>query len=192
MEKIVGIDIADTIIDVWPDLKEKASSFNKSHSNNPESLNKNLYLPEDIYNWSKEEKELFWSLYGDELAFSMPIKKGVKETLDLLKSLSIKIYFITAKSNDKYVELEKKIIKLLNDNSIPYDKLFTQVTNKGLLCHEKNVSYLVDDSYINCLSALKYKKVALLMNNPYNENREMLENMFRIHEFKEIRQYVLK
>jgi uncharacterized HAD superfamily protein len=192
MEKIVGIDIADTIIDVWPNLMKKAHYFNEDHSNNPKSNNKNLYLPEDIYNWSKEEKELFWSLYRDELSFSMPIKKGVKETLDLLKSLSIKIYFITAKSNQQYIELEKKIIKLLNDNSIPYDKVFTQVENKGLLCHEENISYLVDDSYTNCLCALKYKKVALLMNNSYNKDRQMLENMFRIHEFKEIKQYVLK
>lgn len=192
MEKIVGIDIADTIIEVWPSLMEKAEKFNYSHSNNKISNDKNLYLPEDIYNWTNEEKNLFWSLYRDELSFSMPIKKGVKETLDLLKSLSIKIYFITAKSSKDYLELEKKIIRLLNDNSIPYDKIFTQVENKGLLCHEENVSYLVDDSYTNCLSALNYKKVALLMNNSYNENRDILENMFRIHEFSEIKQYVLK
>lgn len=191
MEKIVGIDIADTIVDVWPNLIYKASDFNKAHSNNEKSKDKYLYLPEEIYNWNDEEKQLFWSLYRDELTFTSPIKKTVKETLILLKQLSIKIYFITAKSNSEYAELEKKIVKLLNDNSIPYDKIFTQVENKGLLCKEENVSYLVDDSYSNCLSAVKYGKTALLVNNVYNENREMLSNMFRIHEFEEIKKYIL-
>ncbi len=192
MEKIVGIDIADTIIDVWPNLMEKAEIFNKEHSNNKKLSNKNLYLPEDIYTWNEEEKKLFWSLYRDKLSFDSPIKKGVKETLNLLRNLSIKIYFITAKSNDEYIDLEKKIIKLLEKNLIPYDKLFTQVENKGLLCKEQNISYLVDDSYNNCLSALNYGKVALLVNNKYNEDRELLDNMFRIYDFGEIKKYILK
>lgn len=188
----MGIDIADTIIDVWPSLIQKAEMFNRGRSNNKKSINKNLYLPEDIYGFTEEEKNLFWSLYRDELSFSCPIKKGVKETLKLLKELSIKIYFITAKSNSEYVELEKKIINLLKENEIPYDKIFTQIKNKGLLCKEENVSYLVDDSYTNCLSALKYNKTALLINKPYNQDRVMLENMYRIKEFEEIKKYVLK
>lgn len=192
MEKIIGIDIADTIVDVWPNLMKKASKFNSLHSNNKKSSDKNLYLPEHIYNWNKEDTNLFWSLYRDDLSFSSPIKKGVKETLELLRELSIKIYFITAKSNLEYVELEKKIIKLLNDNSIPYDRIFTQISNKGLLCKEENISYLVDDSYDNCLDAIKYNKIAMLVNNDYNENRILLKNMYRIKEFNEIKKYILK
>lgn len=192
MEKIIGIDIADTIVDVWPSLIKKAEVFNKEHSNNKKSKNKNLYLPEEIYNFTEEEKQIFWSLYRDELSFSSPIKKGVKETLELLRELSIKIYFITAKSNNEYVELERKIINLLNENDIPYDRIFTQISNKGLLCKEENVSYLVDDSYTNCLSALKYNKKALLMSNPYNEDRLLVENMYRINKFEDIKKYIIK
>lgn len=192
MEKIVGVDIADTIVDVWPSLILKAEEFNKLHSNNPKSSDKHLYLPEHIYNWSKEEKNLFWSLYRDELTFSSPIKKGVKETLELLKELSIKIYFITAKSNAEYQELEKKLIKLLNQNYIPYDKLYTQIDNKGVFCKENNVSYLVDDSYKNCLDVVKNGKVGLLIDNYYNEDRILVENIYRIKKFEEIKQYILK
>ena len=47
MEIKVGIDIADTIIDVWPNLIKKATDFNSSHSNNPKSSDRHLYLPED-------------------------------------------------------------------------------------------------------------------------------------------------
>jgi len=192
MEKKIGIDISDTIVDVWPSLLEKADLFNKEHSNNEKSKNNNLYLPEEIYNFNEKEKKLFWSLYRDELSFNSPIKPGVKETLIFLRELSIKIYFITAKSNNEYIELEKKIINLLNENSIPYDEIYTQVHNKGLLCKEKDISYLVDDSYVNCMSAINHGKVALLANNPYNENRQLVNNMYRIKKIEEVKKYILR
>ena len=76
MKKIVGIDIADTIIDVWPSLIRYAEYYNSTHSNNPKSKNKHLYLPEDIFSWNQEEKKEFWSIYRDNVTFNSPIKEG--------------------------------------------------------------------------------------------------------------------
>ena len=50
MKKIIGVDIADTIVDVWPNLMKKADNFNRKNSNNMKSADKHLYLPENIYN----------------------------------------------------------------------------------------------------------------------------------------------
>lgn len=40
-------------------------------------------------------------------------KKGVVDTLQYFKELGYLIYFITAKTEDTYADLEKKIIELL-------------------------------------------------------------------------------
>lgn len=190
MKKIIGVDIADTIVDVWPNLMEKADSFNKNYSNNIKSNNKCLYLPEDIYKWTTKETIEFWKLYRDDLTFNSPIKNGVKTTLTYLKNLKYSIWLITAKTNSDYIDLEKKIIKMLTDNEIPYDKIFTQINNKGEFCKQNNISYLVDDSYKNCLSAINNGKIGLLIDNFYNENRIIVPNMYRIKKFEDIKKYI--
>ena len=188
----IGIDIADTIIDVWPNIMEKADEFNKNHSNNQKNDKSFLYLPEDIYNWTEEERKEFWISYGQDITFSAPIKTGVQETLEYLKRLKYIIYFVTAKSNDVYANLESKIIKLLNDNSLPYDYIYTQISNKGEFCYEKELNYLIDDSYTNCFNAISNGAEAFLVSNIYNLNRETPEKMIRINEFNEIKQYIKK
>ena len=188
----IGIDIADTIIDVWPNLIKKAEDFNTNHSNHPKSQEKYLYLPEDIFNWNQEETKMFWDLYREELAFDSIIKPDVKETIDYLKSISCKIYFITVKTPSDYIDLEQKIIKLLKNNDIFYDEIYTQVSNKGKFCKEKDISYLIDDSYNNCLSAINNGKIGLLITNPYNEDRIMPDNMYRINRFCEVKKYIKK
>ncbi len=189
MKLQVGIDIADTIIDVWPNLIKKAEEFNSQHANNPKSPKKYLYLPEDIYQWDKKDTHLFWNMYKEELSFNSKIKPKVKETIDYLKNIS-KIIFITVKTADDYLDLENKIIDVLVRNDIYYDEIYTQVNNKGLFCKENDISYLIDDSYNNCLSAVKNGKIGLLLTCPYNEGRAMPSNMYRLNSFDEAKKYI--
>lgn len=67
--KKIGIDIADTIIDVWPLLMHNAEKFNAEHSNNVRNNNKHLYLPEDIFGWNELLKKEFWKNYGEKITF---------------------------------------------------------------------------------------------------------------------------
>lgn len=188
----IGIDIADTIIDVWPYLMKEAQIFNESHSNNLKKLESGLYLPEDIYGWNDDEKKEFWLNVGQEITFSAPIRDGVQETLEYFKNLDYLIYFVTAKSNDAYVNLEENIVKMLEKNNIPYDEIYTQVTDKGKFCYEHSIDYLIDDSFNNCLGATNYGKTGILMSNIYNRDREMVENMYRVETFPEVKKYIYK
>ena len=190
--KKIGVDIADTIIDVWPALMKEAQKFNAEHSNNLPNEEKHLYLPEDIYSWTDKEKKEFWNNYGQILTFSSPIKKGVKETLQYIKELGYLIYFITAKTDDTYINLEQNIIDLLKKNSLPYDEIFTQIKNKGQFCYENNVDYLIDDSFDNCLKAHSYGITSILVSNVYNNDRILKNNMYRINEFIEVKKYIRK
>ena len=40
----IGIDIADTVIDVWPSLIKKAKQFNLEHSNNKSAKFKDVKI----------------------------------------------------------------------------------------------------------------------------------------------------
>ena len=53
----IGIDIADTIYRCLALFNKTAKQFNLEHSNNKPSEEKHLYLPEDIYGWSKRGKK---------------------------------------------------------------------------------------------------------------------------------------
>ncbi len=189
MEKI-GIDIADTIIDVWPSIMKEAKKFNEHHSNNKPCEDKHLYLPEDIYRWSLNEKMEFWRDYGQALTFSSPLKKGVKETLEYFRNEGFLIYFITAKTEDIYANLESKIVNLLKNNNLLYDDIFTQILNKGEFCFNNNIKYLIDDSFNNCYKATCYGVTSLLISNVYNLDREMKNNMYRINEFADAKKYI--
>ena len=188
----IGIDIADTIIDVWPYLMKEAQIFNESHSNNIKSEESGLYLPEDIYGWNDEERKEFWLNVGQQITFSAPIRDGVQSTLEYLKKLEYMIYFVTAKSNDAYVNLEDNIVKMLEKNNIPYDGIYTQVNDKGKFCYAHDLEYLIDDSFNNCLGATNYGKTGILISNTYNREREMVENMYRVESFPEVKKYIKK
>lgn len=100
------------------------------------------------------------------------------------------IYFITAKTNDMYINLENNIIKLLKENELPFDEIYTQISNKGKFCFEQGIDYLVDDSFSNYLSANSYGVTSILVSNVYNEDRILESNMYRINEFSEIKKYI--
>ena len=102
------------------------------------------------------------------------------------------IYFITAKTEDTYADLEKKIIELLVKNNLPYDKIFMQVSNKGKFCFENGIEYLIDDSFDNCSKANQYGIKSLLMTNEYNIDRVLCDNMYIINEFSEAKKYIKK
>ena len=170
----IGIDIADTIIDVWPSIMKEAEIYNKNHSNNPINKDKHLYLPEDIYN------------------FNTPIKEEVIETLYYLKEINYLIYFVTAKSNDIYKDLEKSIVEMLKKYDINYDEIYTQVSNKGLFCQKHNLDYLVDDSFNNCLNARNNGTTGILLTKSYNSDRKLLDNMHRVETFSDIKKYIKK
>lgn len=186
----IGVDIADTIIDVWPLLIEEAEKFNLLYSNNKRSDDKHLYLPEDIYNWNDDLKSMFWNELGQDITFLSPVKKDVKETLLYYKKLGYLIYFITAKTNTMYTNLENNIIKLLISNDIPFDEIYTQISNKGKFCFEHKIDYLIDDSFTNCLSAHSYGITSILVSNVYNSDRVLKDNMYRINEFSEVKRYI--
>ena len=182
----IGIDIADTIIDVWPSIMKEAEIYNKNHSNNPINKDKHLYLPEDIYNWDKKETD------GSVITFNTPIKEEVIETLYYLKEINYLIYFVTAKSNDIYKDLEKSIVEMLKKYDINYDEIYTQVSNKGLFCQKHNLDYLVDDSFNNCLNARNNGTTGILLTKSYNSDRKLLDNMHRVETFSDIKKYIKK
>lgn len=188
----IGIDIADTIIDVWPTIMTKADEFNKKYVKNNITSERWLYLPEHYYGWNNEQAKQFWNLYRDNVTFSAPLNKYVYEVLDELKKMGIEIYFITAKTNEEYKNLENSIINLLNKYNLPYDKIIVQAENKGKICKDNDIICLVDDSFDNCLKANNFDINSILLTKPYNLGRDCIGKIQRADDFLEVNSIVKK
>ncbi|MBO6194976.1 MAG: hypothetical protein J6O56_01370 [Bacilli bacterium] len=188
----IGIDIADTIIDVWPTIMKRANEFNEKYIQNEITSEKWVYLPEHYYGWDSEQTKKFWDLYRENVTFSAPLNKYVYEALDEFKKIGIEIYFITAKTNEEYKNLENSIINLLGKYNLPYDKIIVQAENKGKICNDNDIVCLIDDSFDNCSKANFYDIDSILINKPYNLGRECIGKMKRAEDFLEVSKQVKK
>lgn len=188
----IGIDIADTVIDVWPTIMDLAKKYNSEHGNNPITTDHWVYLPEEYYGWSEEDCKSFWDLYREKVTFSSPLVPNVQEVLNYLYKIGVELYYITAKSNDAYKDLEKNIINLLVSNDLPFDKIILQVLDKGAECKKESVDLLIDDSFDNCLSANKNGIESILVTKPYNVGRVCPEKMYRADSFLDVQKIMQK
>ncbi len=90
------------------------------------------------------------------LANIVDVKKDAIEVLRQLRLEGNKIYIITARNTEEYGNPYKISYDFLTKKGIPFDKLITNVDNKGMKCISEGIDVFLDDSTKNCKSALKY------------------------------------
>jgi len=126
-----------------------------------------------------------------ELVINLPANTFASEVIKKLKDEGNEIYIITArKNNDEWFsetlkkDVEKITKKWLKDNDIYYDKIFFDVKNKGLLCKENNIDFMIEDDPKN-LRTLIGNTEAIVFDYPYNRNREF-ESLIRVYSWYDI------
>ena len=102
---------------------------------------------------------------------TIPYPFAVK-TINKLKEAGHQIVLITARfdfmENSKLIVVSKFTTDWLNKYDIKYDKLITNVSNKGEVAKEHNVDIFVDDNFKQCLSVESKGIKTYIMNNNYN------------------------
>ena len=148
----IAIDIDDTLTDTYEYmLPLVAINYNldikKLWANKPSYKDMSKTLPN----------------YGDFvrnnyhiLANIVPIKEDAIKVLKKLRSEGHKIFFITARNTEEYSNPYKLTFEFLTRNGVPFDKLITNVANKGLQCVTEGIDVFLDDNTKNCKSAMKY------------------------------------
>lgn len=147
----IGIDIDDTIVNTYERLLQLICMRYDMNFN--ELVSKKLPYKEiykGLENFDNIKKDLF-----PIMAKSVTLKENVVEIITKLKNEGNKIIFITARNFDDYSNPYDITYNYLERYSIPYDKLFINVKNKGEKCLEEGIDLFIDDNMRNCKDVIE-------------------------------------
>ncbi len=186
----IGIDIDGVLNSQYNFCIEYGTKFcNELGKYKLENLN--VIDTTDMFLWGEDVAHQFWDKYRKELVVNLPAKRFASEVIKKLKDESNEIYIITArKNNDEWFsetlkkDVEKITKKWLKNNDIYYDKIFFDVKNKGLLCKENNIDFMIEDDPKNLKTLIGNTEV-IVFDYPYNRNREF-ENLIRVYSWYDI------
>lgn len=185
----IGIDIDGVLNSQYDFCIEYGTKFcNEIGKYKLENLN--VIDTTDMFLWNEEIAHQFWNTYRKELVMNLPSKKFAAEVVQKLKEEGNEIYIITArKNNDEWFPEDLKNVeeitkRWLENNHIYYDKIFFDVKNKGNLCKENNVDYMIEDDPKNLKTLIGNTKV-IVFDYPYNRNKEF-EKMIRVYSWYDI------
>lgn len=183
-DKVIGIDLDDTITDIQDDMKYYASIFDKEN-NGLGIVNKDKYLVGEMYNWNLEMKEKFFSTYRKIVIEKAKVRKNVSKIFHKWQDLGYKIVIITARNEKYYTNPYEYSYKWLKKHHIPFDLLVVNSSDKKKICQKYGVNYFIDDMPSNCLSVNEINKIKVfIMDNGNNllDNK----NIIRVKNFEEI------
>lgn len=184
----IGIDLDDTITDIQDDMLELAIKYDNTLRGNG-IVNKDKLFIAEKFDWSKEERDYFFKNIRLKVVLKAKIRENVREVLNILKKRGYKIIVITARSFKYYKDPYKLTYKFLKSNSIPFDKLVVNSSNKEFDCRINNIKYFIDDNLDNCLNVSKLNiKVFFLDIGLYKE--VSYKNIIKINNIKEVLEYI--
>mgnify|MGYP000000786677 CR=1 FL=1 len=148
----IGIDIDDTITDTYETLLPMIAvkygmDLGKLMDRKLNYKALNAILP-DYHNFVVENYHI--------LARMVPLKKDVIEVLNKLRKEGNKIIFITARNIEEYKNPYKLSYDYLIKNKVPFDKLITNIKDKGKECINQGIDLFIDDNTLNCKAVKKY------------------------------------
>lgn len=133
----IGIDIDDTI--------------SKTYEDNVEILRRHNYKEKDKYDFEPEEFEKFLDRHIEEIHEIMEPKEYVSEVLKYLHENNEIVIISSRKLSE-----EENTIKFMKKYDIPYDEMYLGVEDKGKLCRELKIDYIIDDLEDNLDSCNNY------------------------------------
>lgn len=167
---IIGIDIDDTL-SILKDHKIKtAKRYIKQNSLPFKLVAPNKQFFSEMFSWSAEECNKFWSACSSELLSTAPPRRGVAKYMKKLKEDGHTLILITARSSDHLTNPEELSTTWLNKHNIVYDELCVGYKDKTDICLQKKVDVFIDDRMDNLLPLLPHNVKTLLMHTVSNKD----------------------
>lgn len=165
----LGIDIDGTLTNIVDSVIAYGQEYELENNLEEGITNPNSDLIQAAFEWGTEIGSKFWRQNFPKINQVEP-RALTKKYLDKLVDEGHEIYIITARSSSELKDPKKISVKWLKKHKIPFEKIFVNAENKGLICKQNNVDLLVDDLPKNIDSALSYGIKAFVMNSVTNEN----------------------
>ena len=148
----IGIDIDDTLVSTTKVLKKLWKKYSSDK------------FPNNIEDLNNSNISRFWSIYRSDITYNNSFKFNAIKVVNKLKQQGNVICIITRRSRDRNINLEDNLKKWFNNNNLLFDEIYTDASNKGKLCKDKNIDLLVDDLYENIISCINEDVKVILFN----------------------------
>ena len=191
-------DLDDTLSETDLYSEKYISEFINKNNLPYKQIAKDVRFAERKFDWSTETALKQYKTFGDDMMLEFPLKKGAIEFLNFLHENGCKIVIATARATDWHTNPEEITIKWLKDNKIPYDTVYVGRRDKEKICEEVDADYFIDDdvsiveSVANYFLLSKRKKQAFLLTTNYNKNLSISNNVVRVKDFDELKNYFNK
>ena len=191
-------DLDDTLSETNLYSEKYISEFINKNNLPYKQIAKDVRFAERKFDWSTETALKWYKTFGDDMMLEFPLKKGAIEFLNFLHENGCKIVIATARATDWHTNPEEITIKWLKDNKIPYDTVYVGRRDKEKICEEVDADYFIDDdvsiveSVANYFLLSKRKKQAFLLTTNYNKNLSISNNVVRVKDFDELKNYFNK
>lgn len=193
-DKIIGIDIDDTLNYSSDIIREYIIRYSNNYSNDNYLINNIDKIMRGIS--FDEIINSFFRDYCMEMASQMKIKENAKEVIDKLKEIGYKIYIITARSNNYYKNVDEFCNNYLKNNDIYFDKLITAQEHKLDVCKKENVFLMIDDSIDTCELLNENGINGLVFNSQINIEKnttcDRVDNWNEIYDYVKNKKYECK
>ena len=191
-------DLDDTLSETDLYSEKYISEFINKNNLPYKQIAKDVRFAERKFDWSTETALKWYKTFGDDMMLEFPLKNGAIEFLNFLHENGCKIVIATARATDWHTNPEEITIKWLKDNKIPYDTVYVGRRDKEKICEEVDADYFIDDdvsiveSVANYFLLSKRKKQAFLLTTNYNKNLSISNNVVRVKDFDELKNYFNK
>lgn len=181
---IIGIDIDDTIADTYETAFAYAQKYTiedlgKSGNIENKNVRHHFYLRE-LCNWSEEEEKNFWKKYYKKIINEIKPITFAAETISKLKRDGHKIVIITARWQEKLLDVKGISIEWLKNNNIQYDDIVFDADDKKQIATQKKVDIFIDDSFKNCMEVAEAGVKTYIIETRVNRGLEK-ENITRVY-----------
>ena len=175
----IGIDIDDVLTDTSKVIVE----FFKKYETSGDGMKHIVEIMKGEL--PTENIKKFYNLYINQMLRKANLKdKYAAEVINGLFSEGNQIYFITARSEEKFKGSEQITIVTLRDNNIKYSKIIFNASEKAKICSRNNIDFFVDDSVRNCEEVSKMGIETVVFTTKINEN--IKTNIARVSSWREL------
>lgn len=167
----IGIDIDGVLTDEKRYVIDYGTKF-FSENNISYKIRDDKFYGQEIFGVTNEQYKKFLNDYIFYYSTNVSVRPFAKEIIEKLKQKH-EIYIITARDfttyeNEYQIKMQEIVKKWLYDNGILYDEIIFS-KNKDIICEEKEIDIMIEDSPENIMSISKNIPV-LCYTQSYNIN----------------------
>ena len=185
----IGIDVDGVLLDFEERFRYKAEIFDYLEKKNNKVKDKESYIIEEKYNWSKYDWNIFANKYLIKLSKDSNIIPGVKEVINLLKIDGHKLFIISARGTE-FEDMITIVSEKFEKENLKFDKYYWKTKNKLEIIQKEKINIMIDDNPNTCEKLSSNNIKTIYFRNAYGKKLEESQYLKEVKNWGEIYRYI--